>query len=711
MPVLDGEILNWDDNELITNNYRIKYLSPATLADIFRVRPRYGNPPFWLYVPLTELSIALEYQLVGERGWLYHLTNVLLHAANSVLVAALISRLFGGRATAVLTGVLFAVHPLHVESVAWISERKDVLCAFFYLLTLLAHVSWQEDRRWWRYVAVQAFGVLALLAKPSAITLPAVLLLCDVYKGRVELHGPERNAANAPGARRESGRPIGVALLVIEKLPLGLAALAIALITVYLQRTHGALEPGNVSKVTLNLLTACHGVCLYVVKTLLPVGLSPIYPEPAKITVWDAATLAAISVTLVVIGAALLGWRRTRRIACALSVFLVTLLPNAQLVPTGLQIYAADRFYYLPGIGLLYLVARAVCAGLGLRRWRPLVLVGVAAYVGWLAFRTFDYARVWQSDWSLWTYARTCLPGNPLVDAHLADCAESAGRGTQAITVYQNILSARFDTIALTKLAVAYYKLGNATSAYEYAMKALHAKPDMHEALFVRAAALYQLGDVTNAVRDLARVIQLVPLHPEAHHRLARALLRLGNTNEAIKAFQTYLRLRPDDGAVAMDLGHILVNQGAVAEASAVFHRTAQRTRNHIAWHRYGLLSLQLGKPREALRAFQRTTRIRREYADGWMGLAIAHRALGQHDEALIASAYATQLAPGSAIIWYDRSCILATAGMTNEALAALERAVLLDETMRVAAATDPDFAGLRDDARFRALLSTSGSR
>lgn len=704
-PAIGGDILSWDDAEIISSNYRIKYLSLDTLLDVFRPVSRYGKPPFALYVPLTELSIALEYQLVGESGWLYHCTNVLLHVLNSVLAALVVWRWFGGRTTALITGVFFAVHPLHVESVAWISERKDVLCAFFYLLAVLAHLGWQKHRRWRQYAAVQVFGVLALLAKPLAITLPLVLLLCDVYKGkawRTEKGRLSVGNAQPRATRRAAWRTWCV---VFEKLPLAMAGVAVALVNAYLQRAHEALAPQHVRNVLVNILMACHGVCLYVVKTVLPVRLSPVYPQPEEIYLTDGVTLVAIAVTAVVVGVAVFGWGRARCVACALAFFGITLLPNSQLVPTGLNIYAADRFYYLPGIGLLYLLARAVRYGLHVRRWRTLVLVVFAAYVVWLGVRTFSYAHVWRSDESLWNYTLKYLPGYHIGNVNLAAYYQKTGRREEAIALYENILSTRFDGIAMANLAMEHYKLGNATSAYEQAVKALQGRPDMYQGLFVRAAALWALGDVTNAIRDLRRVTEIEPLFAEAYAHLARLEFQRGNTNGALAALERYVQLERDDAVAGMQLGRVLEENDALERARSVYKHVARQTQNHFAWHRYGLLSLRMEEPREALRAFRTATRVAPEFAHGWTGLALAQRALGRREEALSLSAYATQLAPYSGVVWYDRSCILATAGLTNEALAALEKSLSLDTDLREHAARDPDFAVLRGEARFQALL------
>jgi len=399
LPALQGEILGWDDAEIITHNYRIQYLSADTLLDIFRPVSRYGKPPFALYVPLTELSIACEYHLAGEAAWLYHLNNILLHALNSVLVALLVWRLFRDRLTALLTGALFAVHPLHVESVAWISERKDVLCVCFYLLALLAHVRWQAHGRWRSYLLVQLCGVLALLAKPLAMTLPAVLLLCDVYTRRLHHPPPAGSGINfklfplrwwrwlgltaeggaqpsAPGVRPQCawrGVRWGV---VLEKAPLALAALVITLLNVYQQHAHGAFITRHARSVFVNVLMACYGVCLYVIKTVLPVRLSPVYLQPQEVYLTDGITVLAVLVTCAVVVLAVAAWRRGREAGFALAFFCITLVPNSQLVPTGLNIFAADRFYYLPGIGLLYLLAYALRQGLRLPRWRALVAGG-----------------------------------------------------------------------------------------------------------------------------------------------------------------------------------------------------------------------------------------------------------------------------------------------------------------------------------------------
>ncbi|NLD89311.1 MAG: hypothetical protein GX634_03060, partial [Lentisphaerae bacterium] len=274
LPVLRAEFLDWDDPYYITHNFRIHQLTWANVADLFRLNPQLGPIPNGQYTPLVELSLMIEHRLVGLQPWLYHLTNVLLHMANTLLVCAFLRKLRADRAWAWLTAALFAVHPLHVESVAWIVERKDVLCAFFCLGAMILYLDFRATRKTRYVVASLVAATCALLSKPMAVTLPAVLLLCDLYLGR-----PLSDQWKRPWLA-----------------PFAALSLLFTAITWHTHASYGIIRAAEAGNVFQNMTMASWNFFWFVGKTLWPLGLSAYVPAAPEASGQPAAPAAAAPV-------------------------------------------------------------------------------------------------------------------------------------------------------------------------------------------------------------------------------------------------------------------------------------------------------------------------------------------------------------------------------------------------------------------------------
>lgn len=682
IPALKGDILTWDDNELITHNYRVHYLSRDTLADMFRVFPRYGKPSFGLYVPLTQVSVAMEYRLVGMSPWLYHLTNILLHVCNSLLVALLVLRIYKNRTIALLTGILFAVHPLHVESVAWVTGRKDVLCLFFYLLAFLTYIKWRTVPRTSTFILFNLLGLAALLAKPLAVSLAPVFLLYDIYT-----------------YRRFTWK------MLADKVPLSLMAAGSILANLHFQYIYKAFVTEHTQAFYINFLTAAYGVLLYSVKTLLPVRLSPVYPQPQIFILLSVTTFIAVALTAIIIFLACTAWKRWRTLAFLMAFFCITLLPNSQIVPTGLNIYAADRFYYLPGIAFLALVAYVMKRALDQTRIRLVVWPVIVSFVVYLSYTTWSYASVWQTDLSLWTYTQQLLPEYHVVKGNLALAYHNDGQKEHAITLFKELVEERNDPPALANLGLEYYRQGNISSALHYAESAIRTRTNFFQALLVRAAAQAAMNNYDAALADLLHVTSLEPLFPEAHKHKGLIYLQLGYTNNALKTYERYLSLEVQDPEVATHLARLYEHLRNLPRARHWHTHVAQLTDDPHAWYRAGFLSLQLREFATARDAFYHTLQFEPNHAHAWVDLAVAYRELGNNEKALSLSSHASDLTPDSPKVLYDRSCILATSGYTNDALYYLEKALSYAPELRNSAHIDPDFSALRTLPAFQRLV------
>lgn len=512
-PVFSARLLLWDDAAFITHNYRIHQLSWHHIADLFRLRPQLGPHAFGLYVPLTELSAAVEYHFAGTDPRVYHTTNLVLHIFTVLLVWRLMRALELPPLAAWLAAAVFAVHPLQVESVAWVAERKNVLCGIFFSLALLLHVEWRRTARASAYLGCILTGICALLSKPAAVSLPLALLAYDVWYQR---------------------RPSWPAIRA--HLPLLAAAAAAGMASLYLQHSHGAISHASLRIIIENIGIASRGVWWYIWKFLLPVHLSPVYPRgevTPRMAIWLLGALAFVAIIV---------WTRRRAplVSLGLAWYLLISLPTLQLVSAGINILAADRFFYLPGIGVLCAIAY-IWQHWYTRSTRYIPVSAAVAVLATWAFAAHAYARVWHDDVRLWAHALRLQPDLLLAQKNHAVALHRAGRTNEAVRALYSVAQRQHDYRVFTLLAENEYACGNLTQALFWARAAVDANPRAPEPRFVRAVILSALGRPASATADWYAVLARQPLHPDVHHRLAYDLLALGDTNRAVAAFHAHL--------------------------------------------------------------------------------------------------------------------------------------------------------------------------
>ena len=388
---LSGEFVEWDDNTHITQNPAIRSLSPAHVWTMFTV------PAAKLYVPLTWLSFAVDYQIWERNPLGYHLTNLLLHLATTLLVFALVSALLRdryayGKAVAVLTAALFGVHPLHVESIAWATERKDLLFAFFYLLGLLAYLSWVTNRKCAAYWGTFACFVASALSKSTAVTFPLTLLLLDTFWRR--------------------------RIALAEKIPFFAVCVIITLATFSAQAAGKGDTVVNAQIIPVWSRLGLTGFCslFYVGKFFWPFHLSAVYP-PFDEMGWTSLHVAGWLAAFAIVNAGIFALRhRAPALLPAWLFYLITLSPTIGLVPVGIHV-VADRFSYLPLIGLAFIVSAGVVAVAQAQpRLRIIVFVIAGLALTGLAALSVRQTSVWADTETLFRHVLRenpdCLPAH-----------------------------------------------------------------------------------------------------------------------------------------------------------------------------------------------------------------------------------------------------------------------------------------------------------
>jgi tetratricopeptide (TPR) repeat protein len=654
------QFVNYDDPEYVYENAHVRH-GISIEAVLWALTDRYaGN-----WHPLTWMSHMLDCQIYGLWAGGHHLTNVLIHAATAVGLFLVLLRMTGRLWPSALAAAVFAIHPLRVESVAWVAERKDLLAGLFFVLTVWAYLAYAgRPFSAWRYLLVVACFVLGLMAKPMLVTLPAVLLLldywplgrlgtCNVYVAgtRRVRSAPARPENKSPGClegtapmearsaseARRAGAPRlrfglpfrrgelgsyfpvcttahGVRLLpflqrVLEKLPLLAIAGMSCAVTLWAQQSALiAMERLPLSVRLANAATACTN---YLGSFFWPVRLAAFYPMPAEgLPIWGAVTAAAI---LAGISAAVVAMRRSRPyLLVGWLWYLGMLVPVIGIVQVGEQA-RADRYTYLPQIGLAIALAWSTAALF--RRFPARRRLGVCVVGLTLACLLGDAWRqtgFWADSETLWTRTLAVSSRNALAHANFGGYLLNLGRLPQAIEHFQQALQVDPDYAeAHYNFGLALFRSGRTAEAIEQYRQAIRVKPDYAKAYNNLGDALQKRGDVSAALALYRKALQIQPTYKLARYNLGSALAACGEIDAALAEYERALE-NDSANAVAFNyVGLFLAGQHRVDEAMA-HYRTALQLQPDFAEAHYNLGNalLKSGRIAEAVEHLRCVVRL-----------------------------------------------------------------------------------------------------
>ncbi len=477
----------------------------------------------------------VEIQVFGLHPSVMHITNVVLHAANTLLLLAWLRRATGRLWPSAVVAALFALHPLHVESVAWITERKDVLSTLFLLLAIHAYSAHARRPAAWRYAALIGSFVLGLLAKPMLVTLPLLLLLCDVWPiGRLPI---DQWSGAAWRRWREA---------IIEKWPLFVIAAVGAVLVFVTQRAGGAMAFSDLMPLSRRLANALVSTVIYVWQTLVPRNLAVLYPYPDAIPAWQVA--GAIALLLAVTGAAL-GSRRPAIVA-GWAWFLIALAPVSGIIQVGVQ-PRADRFTYVPLIGLFIAVVWGLWEWASARRIAGRTLAAIAVVVSVAcAYGSSRQLGYWRDSVTLWARAVDVTPGPGGEQAHfeLARQLVEVGRLPEAVDHYRTAVQLNPEWGgAYGLLGIAYGKLGREEEAREAYEHGLRLEPDQPEVENNLGVILASRGRMEEAAQHFEAAAKLKADFDMARANLGLAYMRLGRPEDALRAFDAALAINPSN--------------------------------------------------------------------------------------------------------------------------------------------------------------------
>jgi Tfp pilus assembly protein PilF len=574
----NAEFVNIDDPRYVYENRHVK--SGLTLEGVGWAFTT-THAEFWH--PLTWLSHMLDWHMFGDDAGGHHLTNLLLHLANTILLFLLLNRMTQALWQSAFVAALFALHPLHVESVAWVAERKDLLSTFFWMLTLYAYVYYARSPGIARYLVVLTFFGLGLMAKPMLVTLPFVMLLLDFWPlGRLTGARSNGTISSAGNAFTTSyGWKTQAVRLLFEKVPLVVLAVIFSALTLMAQHKGSGFSAVGDFPLSVRTANAFVSYWKYIGMTIWPQGLAPFYPyfgEMPPFWQWAGAASFLVFVSALAVRFAarypyvMVGW----------FWFLGTLLPVIGLIQIGRHAIA-DRYTYVTIIGLFIVVAWGIPELLKTMPHRKVVLWAVAAVV---------------------------------LAASMITASRQAGHWGNSTRLFEHSLKITTDNyVAHNNLGAALYNQGHTTEAIEYYLRSLRIEPAYEEAHYNLATALYRQGRTAKAIEHYLQALSTNPGFVDAHNNLAAALYKQGRTAEAIEHYLEALRIDPASIDVRINLAGVLYNQGRITEAIEHYLEALRIDPENAEGHNnLGVAFVRSGNIEEAIPHFREALRIDPNY-------------------------------------------------------------------------------------------------
>lgn len=623
--VLGHGFVAYDDDEYVFENEYVK--SGLTLQSAKWAFTHFHSANWH---PLTWISHMLDRSIYGMKPFGHHLTNVLIHILSALLLYLLLQRMTGCIWRSAFVAALFALHPLHVESVAWVSERKDVLSTLFWLLTMHAYVSYvRRPGRAWYAVSLLAFA-FGLMSKPMLVTLPLILLVADYWPlRRLEGKSPDR----APVLTK----------LLLEKAPFFALSGASCVVTFLAQRHGGAVMGIDHASIGIRVANALVSYIAYLGKTLWPAKLAVIYPHPFDtIPTWQvigsAVLLAAISVLT------LRAARKLPYLAAGWLWYLITLVPVIGLVQVGGQAMA-DRYTYVPLIGVFTALTWLLAAPVG-RLGRVGQTTLPAVVVCACAVGTWNQTAHWKDSLTLFTRAAAVTGPNHVAQTGIGLALNKQGKLEEAIAHLEASIRIRPSAKAYNGLGVVLVRMDKpieAVAAYE---KALELEPISAKTYSNLGFLLIDLGRLDEAVARFKTSIKQDPEAAAPHFGLGVVYTQKGQADAAERAFLDALRIDAKNSYANIELGDIALRRGDTDKAIEYFEAAARISPTPETHYRLGSMLAHQQRLDEAMEHYRSAVRLKPDYAEAHYDLAVALSASGQLDEAIEHYSEAVRIAP-----------------------------------------------------------------
>jgi protein O-mannosyl-transferase len=542
-PTFNFSFVNWDDDVNLTNNPNVAHVNNKTIHNMFTETVIGG------YTPLTTLSFALEYSSVGLKPGSYHLHNVILHLICVSLVYLLLRQLGMNLFISSLTALLFGIHPMRVESVAWVTERKDVLYSAFFLASVICYIAYRKSKKIVYYFISLFLFILSLLSKIQAVSLPLALIMIDYLMDKKLF----RN-------------------LLWNKIPFFILSLVTGLAGIYFLKQQGSLEVATVLPFYERIFIGSYTLVIYMIKSVAPYELSAIYPFPDKLSLLQYASLPLV----IVVGFMIWKIKRYRtEIIFGVLFFVFNVVFMLQVVGAG-QGYMADRFTYIPYIGLFYIIAFMVnsllTSKLKITIWAFLLI-----YIILLAGITYNRVKVWENSQTLFSDVIQKYP-------KVAVAHNNMGRYFREINQYDKAIASYTKAIEIdpkgyktySNRGKAYFDIGKPDEALIDLNKCLELEPEYAEALSNRGAVLASKNKFNEAIADLNKAIQLDPGNTNALSNRSLAYFYTKDFELSANDVTTYLKFEPGDADMINIRALCFLNLKRYKESIADFNRAIE---------------------------------------------------------------------------------------------------------------------------------------
>ena len=562
---LGHQFVNFDDGAYVRRNHEVTHG-----ISVHGIKWAFSHPVAANWHPLSILSHMLDCQIYGVVPGAHHFTNVLLHAIATVLLFLVFWGMTRGLWQSAFIAAVFAVHPLHVESVAWIAERKDVLSAVFFLLTIAAYVFYARRHSFLRYLLMSILFACGLMAKPMLVTLPFVLLLLDYWPLRrfdhVSTAGPASAIRDVP---KRSWK-----WLVLEKIPLfALSAAASTAAIVTQERSINLIRQMSLASRIGNAFVS---LLVYLWQTVWPRNLAAFYPYPENgLPTWEI--ILAVSVFAAITTAAFVLRNDKPYLLIGWLWFVGMLIPVIGIVQVGIQAHA-DRYNYLPQIGLSLIAAWTITdISSGWRHQRVILIAVSLIAVASLAWSARIQISYWRDSQSLWEHAIAVTPDNETEHEHLSDAYLDKDRIEDAISQAREAVKLLPDNAdAHGVLGAALGRTAQLEEALSELQTALQLNPKLARAHYNLGNVFLKRGQIDDAIANYDDELRLYPNFVEGHNNLASALFRKGQPNDAFEHLRIALDLNPKDPEALNNLGIALSQTGDMREAIAQWNKTLE---------------------------------------------------------------------------------------------------------------------------------------
>jgi tetratricopeptide (TPR) repeat protein len=676
------EFVNLDDPEYITGNQSIQL---GFTAEAVKWAFTSGYAANWH--PLTWFSHMLDFKLFGLDPGPHHVVGLLIHTINVLLLFLVLKGSTGAAWRSAFVACLFAIHPLHVESVAWVSERKDVLSTCFWLLTTLAYIRYCRRPRIDRYLPVFILFGLGLMAKPMLVTLPFALILMDYWP----LDRILRNA----GQTDKKAKPAEDAFpkyktnfLIGEKIPLVVLTAASSVVTFVVQKRGGAMDIRDYYALPVRIGNALISYSVYMLKMLWPANLASFYPHPAE----NVSILAAVLAAALLLGITFLVLK-FGQIYKYLPVgwfwYLGVLVPVIGLIQVGEQAYA-DRYTYIPLIGLFIIIAWGVPQLISKWPAKDVVLTAASlAAIAGLSVRAYSQQQYWRNSVLLFEHSIRVTENNYQAHLYLAEPLRKEGRFHEAIYHSEECLKIRPDnTEALNSKGLAMMDLGRVDEAIGCFRKAVELKPNHYPSYANLGIALIEKGRYDEAITIYRKILPNFDL-PDVHGSLARALQRKGNKEEALVEYERLLSSDPLNASAHYSAGVLLAELGRNAEAVAHFRKALEIVPGSLEVHNsLGYVLAQQGQFDDAIQHYSEALQIAPAAAQIHINLGYVYVHQERLDLAAEEYAKALEIEPDNYVAHTYLGAVLFRLGKTRDALEHYNQALKIN----------PDYAKAKND-------------